>query len=42
MPKAYLEIDEVERLEKATTNLRDRLLVCLLDLPNKGDRINSL
>ena len=30
MSKAYLEIDEVERLEKATTNLRDRLLVCLL------------
>lgn len=28
--KAYLEVDEVARLEKATTNLRDRLLIRLL------------
>lgn len=28
--KAYLEVDEVRRLEKATTNLRDRLLIKLL------------
>ena len=30
MPKAYLETDEVDKLEKAATNLRDRLLVRLL------------
>ena len=30
MAKAYLEVDEVERLEEATTNLRDRLLIRLL------------
>ena len=30
MPKAYLEADEVDKLEKAATNLRDRLLVRLL------------
>jgi len=30
MVKAYLEVDEVARLEKATTNLRDRLLIRLL------------
>ncbi|MFQ5924501.1 MAG: tyrosine-type recombinase/integrase [Dehalococcoidia bacterium] len=30
MAKAYLEVDEVERLEEAATNLRDRLLVRLL------------
>ena len=28
--KAYLEVAEVARLEKATTNLRDRLLIRLL------------
>lgn len=28
--KAYLELDEVARLEKSTTNLRDRLLIRLL------------
>jgi integrase/recombinase XerD len=28
--KAYLELDEVTRLEKSTTNLRDRLLIRLL------------
>jgi hypothetical protein len=27
MAKAYLEADEIERMEKAATNLRDRLLV---------------
>lgn len=30
MTKAYLEPDEVENLEKAATNLRDRLLIRLL------------
>ena len=30
MSKAYLEFDEVEALENAATNLRDRLLVRLL------------
>ncbi|MBA7674722.1 hypothetical protein ES703_82944 [subsurface metagenome] len=30
MAKAYLEADEVEILEKAATNLRDRLLIRLL------------
>ena len=30
IPKAYLEPDEVERLEQAATNLRDRLLIRLL------------
>ncbi len=30
MAKAYLEVDEVTRLERATTNLRDRLLVRVL------------
>jgi len=30
MAKAYLEADEVEALEKATTNLRDRVLIRLL------------
>ncbi len=30
MVKAYLEPDEVEQLEKAATNLRDRLLIRLL------------
>lgn len=30
MDKAYLEVDEVEQLEAATTNLRDRLLVRLM------------
>ncbi len=30
MAKAYLDIDEVEKLEKAATNLRDRLLIRLL------------
>ena len=30
MAKAYLEPDEVESLEKAATNLRDRLLIRLL------------
>jgi integrase/recombinase XerD len=30
MAKAYLDIDEVETLEKAATNLRDRLLIRLL------------
>jgi len=30
MAKAYLEPDEVENLEKAATNLRDRLLIRLL------------
>ena len=30
MSKAYLEINEVERLEQAATNLRDRLLIRLL------------
>lgn len=30
MAKAYLEVDEVIRLEKAATNLRDRLLVRVL------------
>lgn len=28
--KAYVEPDEVTLMEKATTNLRDRLLICLL------------
>ena len=28
--RAYLEVDEVERLERAATNARDRLLICLL------------
>ncbi|MBA7664832.1 hypothetical protein ES703_72896 [subsurface metagenome] len=30
MAKVYLEADEVEGLEKAATNLRDRLLIRLL------------
>jgi integrase/recombinase XerD len=30
MTKAYLEIEEVEKLERAATNLRDRLLIRLL------------
>ena len=30
MPKAYLETEEVWRLEQATTNLRDRLLIRVL------------
>jgi integrase/recombinase XerD len=30
MTKAYLEVDEVISLEKAATNLRDRLLVRVL------------
>jgi len=30
MPKAYLDADEVERLEKAATNVRDFLLILLL------------
>jgi len=30
MVKAYLEPNEVIKLEKAATNLRDRLLICLL------------
>jgi integrase/recombinase XerD len=30
MTKAYLEIEEVEKLEQAATNLRDRLLIRLL------------
>ncbi len=30
MPKAYLEIDEVEKLENAASYLRDRLLIRLL------------
>jgi len=30
MAKAYLEVDEVERLEKVAGNLRDRLLIRLL------------
>ena len=30
MTKAYLEASEVERLEKAAANLRDRLLIRLL------------
>jgi len=38
--KAYLEPDEVERLEEAATNLRDRLLVRLLF--RLGCRISEL
>ena len=30
MAKTYLEADDVSLLEKAATNLRDRLLICLL------------
>ncbi len=30
MTKTYLEVDEVKKLEKATTNLRDKLLIRLL------------
>jgi integrase/recombinase XerD len=30
MPKVYLEIDDIESIEKAATNVRDRLLICLL------------
>lgn len=30
MPKAYLEANEVQKLEEVTTNLRDRLLIRLL------------
>ncbi len=39
MVKAYLEADEVKRLEKATTNLRDRLLIRLLS--HLGCRISE-
>jgi integrase/recombinase XerD len=38
-PKAYLEPEEVERLEKAATNLRDRLLIRLLS--HLGCRISE-
>ena len=37
--KAYLELDEVSRLEKSTTNLRDRLLIRLLS--HLGCRISE-
>ena len=30
MTKTYLEVDELKKLEKATTNLRDKLLIMLL------------
>jgi len=30
MPKAYLEVDDVKRLERAATCLRDRLLIRVL------------
>ncbi len=30
MPKVYLEVNEVEQLEEAAENLRDKLLVRLL------------
>jgi integrase/recombinase XerD len=39
MHKAYLETDEVRRLEKAATNLRDRLLIRLLS--HLGCRISE-
>jgi len=39
MGKAYLEIDELQRLEKAATNLRDRLLIRLLS--HLGCRISE-
>lgn len=39
MSKAYLEADEVKRLEKAATNLRDRLLIRLLS--HLGCRISE-
>jgi integrase/recombinase XerD len=39
MVKAYLEAEEVEMLEKATTNLRDRLLIRLLS--HLGCRISE-
>jgi len=39
MGKAYLEADEVKRLEKAATNLRDRLLIRLLS--HLGCRISE-
>jgi integrase/recombinase XerD len=37
--KSYLEIEEMQRLEKATTNLRDRLLIRLLS--HLGCRISE-
>jgi integrase/recombinase XerD len=30
MPKVYLEVDDIESLEKAATNMRDRLLIRVL------------
>lgn len=30
MGKAYSEVDELQRLEKVATNLRDRLLIRIL------------
>jgi len=39
MGKAYLEVDELQRLEKAATNLRDRLLIRLLS--HLGCRISE-
>ena len=37
--KAYLEVEEVGKLEKAATNLRDRLLIRLLS--HLGDCISE-
>jgi integrase/recombinase XerD len=39
MSQVYLELDEVKRLEKVTTNLRDRLLIRLLS--HLGCRISE-
>ena len=39
MGKAYLEVDELQRLEKAATNLMDRLLIRLLS--HLGCRISE-
>ena len=39
MTKTYLEIEEVIKLEKAATNLRDRLLIRLLS--HLGCRISE-
>jgi integrase/recombinase XerD len=39
MAKAYLEIEEIKRLERAATNLRDRLLIRLLS--HLGCRISE-
>ncbi len=39
MSEAYLEVDELQRLEEAATNLRDRLLIRLLS--HLGCRISE-